>query len=149
MGRPIVDIARAVFAIACAVPWTVGAASLLPGCAALTATDRAALSADLAIACPALTLVPLVGGLLASACEGEERNLAAVTAAAGAPPAGSAVAAVTVAPGAKAKAVTRRGRGGKRVRVGTVPEAIHARCQAAADALPVDGAADAGAEGGR
>ncbi len=110
----------------------------LTSCAALTPGEKTAIEAGTTVACAALSFVPLVGGALASACAGEEKNLEGALDAAGTPVAPVA-APIVVSPQTLAsvrKPVHRRGARGQRIHMGNVPAISVAACQAYADKLP-------------
>ena len=109
---------------ACAIagsPWII-----LAGCGPITPAGAIAAEAGLAAACGALSFVPVIGGVLAAACSGEEATLkaaldAAIAKQAAAADGGKAGLALPVGGAVGAVYATRAGR---RVHVGYVPASL-------------------------
>lgn len=74
LARAGVRLATALLVLA-GVLTLVTAVLALPGCARLTRGDAATIETAGAVACAAMTLIPIVGGALAAACAGEEAAL--------------------------------------------------------------------------
>lgn len=103
------------------------AAWVAPGCSSLAQVEASALATAYDAACPELSLIPVLGGLLAAACVGEEGAVRAAlehAAATSTPPdAGTPPLAAPAAPsaGTRLGAPLMATRGGKRRQIGRAP----------------------------
>lgn len=100
--------------------------ALVVGCGPIAPAGAIAAEAGLAAACGALSFVPVIGGVLAAACSGEEATLkaaldAAIAKQAAAADGGKAGLALPVGGAVGAVYATRAGR---RVHVGYVPASL-------------------------
>lgn len=131
------------------------------GCtAAQLAADGPALEAGMAVACPALTAIPLAGPFVASACQGAEADVSAAVSKAAAELAAADAGAPSAADARDLRPLYAT-RGGRRRVVGYASACLCAAAQhhldamgdAGPDAVPLDASAqspaDAGTEGGR